>query len=102
MTLPCDELRSWIYLSDDLKLRGESRRIDDRRSGVGLADFQELAILRVVAEHLAGLELVDPAVQIQRITGESRRNGRMSAQVFQLNQHVLLNGDVQQTIVTQI
>src|SRR6476661_7372255 len=91
----------WSFDSNDLQLRRKRLSIGDGNAG-RCTNLQELSLLRVVAKDLAGLELVDPAVQFQRVPCEGDGDRRMRAQVLQLDEHVLLNGNIQEPVVRQI
>ena len=65
-------------------------------------DREELTGLDVVFEHVAGLDLVDPAVESDLPGGEGRGDGGVRPQVLELDEHVLLGQHLPPGIFGQI
>src|SRR5690348_14517421 len=59
----------------------------------GRRERHELRLGGVVLEDLAGLELVDPAVERELAAGDAGAHGGVRAEVIDLREHVLLDRD---------
>src|SRR5258708_5279533 len=81
------EGRAWA------SLRGRRTRAQDRsRAIVCAAELHELPGDRVVVEHVAGSDLEDPAVHLERARVEAACHEIERPQVLELDQNVLLYG----------
>ncbi len=78
-------------------------RDGERRGSVVVVDeAQELALLGVEGEDLAGLDLVDPAVQVHLAPGDGHGHRRQGAEVLELHQHVLFDGHRQAGVGVEV